>query len=163
MTISGQCHARAYINRPGLTAERFIPDPYSETPGARCYKSGDLSRFLPDGSIAYEGRIDFQVKLRGFRIELGEIESVLNQQPKVEEAVAVIRRDNHDHRLVAYLRTSDEDEDLIPRLKAALADRLPDYMTPGAFVVMDQFPLPLGVKGRRSSSTKADGTMYSGS
>ncbi|MEI7155079.1 hypothetical protein, partial [Pectobacterium carotovorum] len=83
--------ARGYLNRPELTAERFIPDPFSNRPGARLYKTGDLARWLPDGSIEYLGRNDFQVKLRGFRIELGEIEARLMQCSGVQEAVVVAR------------------------------------------------------------------------
>ncbi|MEI7155073.1 AMP-binding protein, partial [Pectobacterium carotovorum] len=95
--VAGELHiggvgvARGYLNRPELTAERFIPDPFSNRPGARLYKTGDLARWLPDGSIEYLGRNDFQVKLRGFRIELGEIEARLMQCTGVQEAVVVAR------------------------------------------------------------------------
>ena len=93
LCIGGESLARGYLNRPNLTAENFIPNPYSDTPGARLYKSGDLVRYLQDGSIEFLGRIDHQVKIRGFRIELGEVESVLGRHPAVEEAVVIARED----------------------------------------------------------------------
>ncbi|MDX8001104.1 amino acid adenylation domain-containing protein, partial [Xenorhabdus sp. Reich] len=109
--VAGEIHiggvgvARGYLNRPALTAERFIPDPFSTAPAARLYKTGDLGRWLSDGSIEYLGRNDFQVKLRGFRIELGEIEARLTQCPGVQEAAVIAREDiPGDKRLVAYLR-----------------------------------------------------------
>ncbi|WP_163014164.1 AMP-binding protein, partial [Pseudomonas viridiflava] len=89
--IAGACLARGYLNRPDLTAERFLPDPFSPQPGARMYRSGDLARFQTDGNVQYLGRIDQQVKLRGFRIELGEIDSLLHQQPGVQEAAVLLR------------------------------------------------------------------------
>ncbi len=87
--IAGKGLARGYLNRPELTAEKFIPNPYSDEPGSRMYKTGDLARYLPDGLIEYLGRIDHQVKIRGFRIELGEIESQLSQRPDVREVVVL--------------------------------------------------------------------------
>src|SRR5262249_49330095 len=91
--IGGAGLARGYLHRPELTAERFIPNPFSSQPGARLYRSGDLARFLPDGSLEFLGRLDHQVKLRGFRIELGEIEAVLAEHPAVREAVVLARED----------------------------------------------------------------------
>lgn len=102
--IGGVQVARGYLNRADLTAERFIPDPFSDEPGARLYKTGDLARYLPDRNIEFLGRIDHQVKIRGFRIELGEIEEVLRQEPAVKEAVVTARGDRPgDHRLIAYV------------------------------------------------------------
>jgi amino acid adenylation domain-containing protein len=102
--ISGDGLARGYLNRPELTAEKFIPNPFSNDPKARLYKTGDLARYLPDGNIEYLGRIDNQVKIRGFRIELGEIETILNQESTVQEAVVIAREDEPgDKRLVAYI------------------------------------------------------------
>lgn len=120
--IGGVQLARGYLNRPQLTAEKFIRDPFSSEPGARLYKTGDLSRFLPDGNIEYLGRLDHQVKIRGFRIELGEIETTLNEQPGVRQSVVLAREDEPgDKRLAAYIvvdpsyrgpQTSESQEDL---------------------------------------------------
>ncbi|MGI8443339.1 non-ribosomal peptide synthase/polyketide synthase [Pectobacterium versatile] len=148
LNVAGEIHiggagvARGYLNRPDLTAERFIPDPFSHAPEARMYKTGDLGRWLPDGNIDYLGRNDFQVKVRGFRIELGEIEARLMQLPGVQEAVVAAREDiPGDMRLVAYLR-SQPDTDLNPAdLRQQLAEQLAEYMVPSAFVTLDAFPL----------------------
>ncbi|MBD2800265.1 amino acid adenylation domain-containing protein, partial [Xenorhabdus sp. M] len=140
--IGGAGVARGYLNRPELTAERFIPDPFSATPNARLYKTGDLGRWLPDGNIEYLGRNDFQIKLRGFRIELGEIEARLIQCPEIDEAVVIAREDiPGDKRLVAYLRTQPDIEPEPSKLRQQLAQHLADYMLPSAFVVLDAFPL----------------------
>ncbi|MDC9595043.1 non-ribosomal peptide synthetase, partial [Xenorhabdus sp. IM139775] len=136
--IAGAGVARGYLNRPELTAERFIPDPFSPEPDARMYKSGDLGRWLPDGNIEYLGRNDFQVKLRGFRIELGEIEAQLMQCHGVQEALVVARE---DQRLVAYLRAQAGVELVPAELRQQLAQHLADYMLPSAFVMLDVFPL----------------------
>jgi amino acid adenylation domain-containing protein len=101
--IGGVGLARGYLNRPDLTAERFIPDPFSEEPGARLYRTGDLARYLPDGNIEYVGRIDHQVKIRGYRIELGEIESVLRKHPDIKDTVVIDFQETDHKFLVAYL------------------------------------------------------------
>ena len=102
--IGGDGLARGYLNRPELTAEKFIPDPFSDRPGSRLYKTGDLARYLPDGNIEFLGRIDNQVKVRGYRIELGEIEAVLRQHPAVRDTVVIAREDQlGDKRLAAYV------------------------------------------------------------
>ena len=136
--IGGVGLARGYLNRPELTAEKFIPDPFSAEPGARMYKTGDLARYLPDGNIEFLGRADHQVKIRGFRIELGEIEAVLGQHPAVREAVVLAREDAPgEKRLVAYVvaeSTADE-------LRRFLKDKLPDHMVPAVFVLLDTLPL----------------------
>ncbi|HET7042061.1 MAG TPA: amino acid adenylation domain-containing protein, partial [Gemmatimonadales bacterium] len=138
--VGGAGLALGYLGRPDLTAGRFIPDPFSGPPGARLYRSGDLARRLPDGDLEYLGRADLQVKIRGFRIELGEIEAALAAQPGVREAVVVARSDRSDGsvRLVAY--TTGEADDPTA-LRHALAERLPDYMIPAAFVFLDALPL----------------------
>ncbi|HEY4574845.1 MAG TPA: amino acid adenylation domain-containing protein, partial [Thermoanaerobaculia bacterium] len=142
--VGGAGLARGYLDRPGLTAERFVPDPFSGMPGARLYRSGDLARRLPDGDLEYLGRADQQVKIRGFRIELGEIEAALTQQPGVREAVVLARSDRSDgsdrsdRSLVAYLVGEDLDT---AALREALGRLLPDYMVPGAFVFLDALPL----------------------
>src|SRR5439155_6498038 len=108
MYIGGIGVARGYYNRPELTAEKFVPDPFGKEAGARLFKTGDLARYRPDGAIEFLGRIDDQVKARGFRIELGEIEVVLAQHPAVRQVVVLAREDNHgDTQLVAYVVTSD--------------------------------------------------------
>ena len=104
MHIGGSCLARGYLNRPELTAEKFIPDPFSDEPGARLYKTGDLARFLPDGDIEFCGRVDDQVKIRGFRVEPAEIESALSEHSGVLDCVVVAREDDsRSMRLVAYV------------------------------------------------------------
>ncbi len=133
--VGGAGLAQGYLGRPDLTAERFVPDPFSGRPGARLYRSGDLARRLPDGDLEYLGRIDQQVKIRGFRIELGEIEAALAAQPGVREAVVLAR----DGRLVAYLVA--ERRPMPPSCGSSLAERLPDYMLPAAFVFLDALPL----------------------
>ncbi|PHM36582.1 non-ribosomal peptide synthetase [Xenorhabdus innexi] len=144
--IAGRGLARGYLNRPELTAERFLPDPFSTEPDARMYKTGDLGRWLTDGNIEYLGRNDFQVKLRGFRIEPGEIETQLMQCDGVREAVVIARddaSDGHDgqKRLVAYLRPQAGARLEPAQLRQQLALRLADYMLPSAFVTLDTFPL----------------------
>ncbi|MBF6327865.1 amino acid adenylation domain-containing protein [Nocardia transvalensis] len=137
--LSGVQVARGYVHRPGLTAERFVADPFSGT-GERMYRTGDLVRWNRDGVLEYLGRTDFQVKLRGLRIELGEIEAALVALPQVRQAAAVVASEPRlGDRLVAYVGTaSDFDPDAA---KQALAQRLPDYMLPSAFGVLDELPL----------------------
>ena len=150
--IGGDGLARGYVNRPGLTAEKFIPNPFAPQPGARMYRAGDLARYLPGGEIEFLGRLDSQLKIRGFRIELGEIESVLGRYGAVAQAV-VVARDNGagDKQLVAYL-VAEEGGDVSPAgLKDYLRRHLPDYMIPAAFVVLEQLPLtPNGKVDRKA-------------
>ncbi|HET9229165.1 MAG TPA: amino acid adenylation domain-containing protein [Thermoanaerobaculia bacterium] len=126
--------ARGYLGRPDLTAERFVPDPFGD--GARLYRTGDLVRWRRDGRLDFVGRADHQVKIRGFRIELGEIEAVLREHPDVRDAVAVAREEGGERRLVAYVTGNGTDG-----LRAFLADRLPSYMVPSAFVRLSELPL----------------------
>ncbi len=146
--LGGAGLARGYFNRPDLTAERFVPNPFAHHSSARLYKTGDLARYRPDGNIEFLGRIDQQVKIRGFRIELGEIETVLARHPAVRDVVVLAREDiPGEQRLVAYLvLTSDEQPQATPaavqsELRAFLAAHLPDYMLPSAFVLLDALPL----------------------
>ena len=137
--IGGHGLARGYLDRPELTAERFLPDPYSSLPGARLYRTGDQGSRRKDGCVEYFGRLDFQVKIRGFRIELGEIESLLADYPGVKQAVVIVREDvPGNRRLVAYLVAGDVTVDL---LRDYLKERLPDYMVPSAFVTLESMPL----------------------
>jgi amino acid adenylation domain-containing protein len=139
--IGGDGVSLGYLNRPELTRERFIPDPFSSTEGARLYRTGDLGRWRADGLLECQGRTDFQVKVRGFRIELGEIESLLSNIPSIRQAVVVARQDTTgDARLVAYLVAQDGQADE-PALRKELRRALPDYMIPQHFVVLESFPL----------------------
>jgi len=139
--IGGVGVGRGYLNRPELTAETFVPDPFQGN-GARMYRTGDLARHRTDGNIEYLGRVDNQVKIRGFRIELGEIEAGLLEYPGVTGAV-VVAQDTAagDKRLVGYVATSDGTDTLAASLKAHLGRTLPDYMVPSAFVALDEIPL----------------------
>ena len=141
MYVGGAGLARGYLHRPELTSERFIPDQFTDRPGSRLYKTGDLARFLPGRDIEYLGRIDHQVKIRGFRIELGEIESVMCKHPAVREVTVMARGDTADNkRLVAYLVASAP-VPAVSELRDHLRKKLPDYMVPSAFVFLDKLPL----------------------
>ncbi|WP_147444303.1 non-ribosomal peptide synthetase, partial [Corallococcus sp. CA031C] len=141
--IGGVQVALGYVNRPDLTRERFIPDPFSQRSGARMYRTGDLARHRPDGAIEFLGRLDHQVKLRGFRIELGEIESVLLAHPALEKAVVTPwERTRADRRLVAYVVAKPGLPAPTPReLTEYAAQRLPEYMVPAHLLVLDALPL----------------------
>lgn len=140
--ISGAGLARGYLNRPELTAEKFIPHPFSSELGIRLYKTGDLACYLPDGNIEFLGRIDHQLKIRGFRIELEEIEAVLRQHDCVKHIVVMGREDTPgDQRLVAYIIPSQEQALTSSELRCFLKERLPDYMIPAAFVILKNLPL----------------------
>ncbi|MDH3599287.1 MAG: amino acid adenylation domain-containing protein [Candidatus Tectomicrobia bacterium] len=162
LLIGGVQVARGYYRRPGLTGDKFVPNPFGE---GCLYKTGDLVRYLSDGAIEFLGRMDTQVKLRGFRIELGEIESVLAQHPSVREAAVVVRDEaNDDRRLIAYVIGPDEREPEVAELRHFLQDKLPDYMVPAVFVTLDELPLtPNGKLNRRAlpdpSRTRID-TAY---
>ncbi len=138
--VGGPLLARGYLNRPELTAERFIADPFRSEPGARLYKTGDLARYRPDGTIEYMERIDQQVKLRGFRIELGEIEEALIQHPQVREAVVLVREDG-EKSLVAYIVAADKDALSSQEMRQYLQQKLPAYMVPSTVVPLESLPL----------------------
>ncbi|MEH1946787.1 MAG: amino acid adenylation domain-containing protein [Nostoc sp.] len=150
--IGGIGIARGYLNYPELTAEKFIPNPFSEKLGMRLYRTGDLARYLPNGNIELLGRIDQQVKIRGFRIELGEISATLQQHNKVREAVVIAREDEHgDKYLVAYVSPQPEQSIINTELRGFLQEKLPQYMLPSSFVILSTLPLlPNGKLDRRS-------------
>jgi amino acid adenylation domain-containing protein len=159
--IGGDGIARGYLGKPQLTAEKFIPDLFSDEPGARLYKTGDLARYRPDGNIEFLGRSDRQVKIRGFRIELGEIEAVLEQHPTIREVAVVTREIQGDPRLVAYIvpsatnpqqsldayankplhSQSKLNSEWIPLITSHLREKLPEYMIPVNFVTLEALPL----------------------
>jgi hypothetical protein len=141
--IGGEGVARGYRNNAAQTAERFVPHPYSTEPGARLYATGDLARYQPDGKLEFLGRRDQQIKIRGYRIELNEIEAALSDHPLVRETVVV----KHESRIVAYLTAVEPPatEDL-RELREFLGDRLPEYMLPSQFVLLDA--MPLGTNGK---------------
>ncbi|HLZ56762.1 MAG TPA: amino acid adenylation domain-containing protein [Ktedonosporobacter sp.] len=151
--IGGMGLARGYFNRPDLTAEKFLPHPFSVEPGARLYKTGDLARYLPDGAIECIGRMDRMVKVRGFRIELGEVEAVLEQHPLVAKSLVMVYKDaSKRKRLVAYVLPDPQYEEyassrartlasLQEELVRFLQEKLPTYMRPALFIILDDFPL----------------------
>ena len=150
--IGGDGLAWGYLNRPELTAERFVPHPWSDGEGERLYRTGDLVRRRGDGAVEFVGRVDHQVKVRGFRVELGEIEAALGGHAAVGEAVVVSREDQPgEKRLVAYLVPKAETLPAVSEMRAFLKQRLPDYMLPAAFVILDELPLtPNGKVDRRA-------------
>jgi len=156
LLIGGDGLARGYLNRPRWTGERFVPDPFGGVPGGRLYRSGDRARWLRDGRLDFQGRFDHQVKIRGFRIELGEIEARLAAHPGTK-AVAVLAREDQpgDRRLVAYLVPAGAPPAL-ERVRADLRRRLPDYMIPAAWVILDRLPLTPSGKVDRSALPAPD-------
>ncbi|MGH9346279.1 MAG: amino acid adenylation domain-containing protein [Vicinamibacterales bacterium] len=140
--LGGDGLARGYLHRPGLTAERFVPDPFSSVTGARLYRTGDLARLRAGGAIDFLGRLDGQVKVRGFRIEPGEVEAALVAHPRIKEAAAAVREiAPDDHRLVAYIVTIDSDDAFIDELRQFLRGWLPEYAVPSRFVALPALPL----------------------
>ena len=141
--IGGDGLAQAYLNRPALTAERFVPNPFNQEAGSRMYKTGDSVRYRPDGTIEFLGRIDNQIKLRGFRVELGEIEAILTRHATVQDTVVIMREDQlasgqRDKRLVAYVVSEADDPET---WRQYLRQKLPDYMIPAEFVFLSELPL----------------------
>jgi amino acid adenylation domain-containing protein len=148
--IGGAGVARGYLNQPELTEAKFIADPFSADPSDRLYKTGDIVRYLPDGNIEFQGRVDFQVKIRGFRIELAEIESVLERHPGVAQAVVTAREVQGVKRLAGYIVALSEAVTSVD-LRSHVRSSLPDYMVPADFVFLKSFPLtPNGKVDRRA-------------
>ncbi len=157
--IGGAGLAKGYLNRPELTAEKFIQHPFSDQPGAHLYKTGDLACYLPDGQIAFLGRADHQIKIRGYRIEPNEIVSVLNSHPSIQSSVVVAREDTPGNkRLVAYIVPVPRAHILSGSLRDILTTQLPEYMVPTAFVVLDALPLTPNGKVDRAALPAPDAT-----
>jgi amino acid adenylation domain-containing protein len=156
LLIGGDGLSMGYLNRPSLTASRFVPDPFGEEAGARLYRSGDLVRRLPDGELEFLGRVDRQIKLRGLRIELGEIESALGRHPAVRDCAVVVHETSGDPRLVACvvpngIEKTDPGQEISSQLRAYLREGLPDYMVPSSFLFLESFPLsPTGKVDRKA-------------
>jgi natural product biosynthesis luciferase-like monooxygenase protein/amino acid adenylation domain-containing protein/non-ribosomal peptide synthase protein (TIGR01720 family) len=158
--IGGPLLARGYLGRADLTADSFVPDPFSQDPGARMYRSGDLVRYLPDGNLEFLGRRDDQVKVRGFRIELGEIEAALVEHASVREAVVLARKDGGavEKRLVAYVVPREDSVFELEDVRRHLHEKLPVYMQPAAFVLLEELPLTPNGKVNRHALPAPDET-----
>lgn len=147
LCIGGSGVARGYLNRPELSAEKFLPDPFSCEPGSRMYLTGDTARFLEDGNIEFLGRRDHQVKVRGYRIELEEIETVLQAYGPIQHAALVISEDDGEKKLIAYFVLKDVNSEFpIEELRKYAAEKLPEYMVPSRYIKLDQLPLTVGGK-----------------
>jgi amino acid adenylation domain-containing protein len=153
--IGGDGLARDYLNHPQLTSEKFIPHPFSNEAGARLYKTGDLVRYRPDGNLEFLGRLDHQVKVHGFRIELGEVEAALDHHPAIRQSVVIAREDpSGDKRLIAYVVSTLGAAPPVGELRSFLKSKLPEYMMPSTFVMLDRLPLtPNGKVDRRALPT----------
>ncbi len=155
--IGGEGVSLGYINLPELTKERFIQDTFGSDPEKKIYKSGDLVQYQPDGTVAFLNRVDFQVKIRGFRIELGEIESILSQVKGIKENVVIVRDDKAGEKmLVAFYITDGSKEVTQKEIRQYLKERLPDYMIPAAFVILERFPLTSTLKVDRNALPDPD-------
>ena len=158
--IGGTGLARGYHGRPGLTAEKFIPNPFGVEAGARLYRTGDLARYRADGLLEFRGRTDSQIKLRGMRVELGEIEAVVREHAGVEECVVMLRGEGIEAELVAYIVSVDETGPGADELRAYLASRLPRHMVPAAFVTLKRLPLMVNGKlDRHALPAPSDGAL----
>ncbi|MCX9140277.1 AMP-binding protein, partial [Pseudomonas sp. DCB_PUT] len=162
--LGGVGLARGYHQRPSLTAERFVPDPFSDN-GGRLYRTGDLARYRADGVIDYAGRIDHQVKIRGLRIELGEIEARLLELPSVQEAVVLAQDGSSGKQLVGYVVPVDNTQDesaLRDSLREALKAGLPDYMVPAHLLLLDKLPVTPNGKLDRKALPQPDASQLQG-
>ncbi|MFY0533907.1 AMP-binding enzyme [Nannocystis pusilla] len=158
--------SRGYWGRPGLTAKRFVPDPFAAAPGQRLYRTGDLARWRSDGVLEFLGRLDHQVKIRGVRVEPGEIEVVLREHPAVRDALVVVHDDGGERRLVAYVVFAGESQHTgavaIAELRASLAARLPAAMVPAAFVPLPAIPVLSNGKIDRNALPRPDARHFAG-
>jgi acyl-coenzyme A synthetase/AMP-(fatty) acid ligase len=149
--IGGLGVARGYLGRPDLTAERFVPDPFAGVPGARLYRTGDLAVLRPDGDLVFAGRADRQIKIRGYRVELGEIEAVLRSHPMVREALVVVREEEVGDRSLVACVVATAGEGASAPWREWMSERLPGFMVPAAFVMLESLPLtPSGKVDRRA-------------
>jgi thioesterase domain-containing protein/acyl carrier protein len=150
--IGGKSVAQGYLGRPDLTAERFVPDPFSNEPGATLYQTGDIVRFLPDGTLEFLGRRDHQVKIRGYRIELGEIEALILAYPGVRDAVVVVNESlSGEKRLIAYVVAQENVTLAKEKIRTTLKDQLPDYMIPTTISIIDELPVTANGKVDRAA------------
>jgi amino acid adenylation domain-containing protein len=155
--IGGDGVSRGYLRRPEMTQEKYVPDPFTAKEGARLYRTGDLVRYRADGQLEFLGRLDHQVKVRGFRIELGEVETVLGQHPAVRETCALIREEGGERTLVACIVYEAGQTSTVADLRNHLKEKLPDYMVPQAFVVLEAMPLLPNGKVDRAALLKLAG------
>ncbi len=154
LLIGGDGLARGYLNRPELTADKFIPDPFSLDVGSRLYRTGDTVRYLPDGNLEFIGRLDQQVKIRGFRIELGDIENVLSAKTGIKQAVVIVHENAGEKQLVAYIVPLGESKPSATELRGYLKQKLPGYMIPATFVILSEMPLTPNGKVNRKALPK---------
>jgi amino acid adenylation domain-containing protein/thioester reductase-like protein len=140
--VGGMGLTRGYHKRPELTAGRFIPNPFNRTPGARLYKTGDYAKYLDDGNIEFLNRKDFQIKIRGYRIELGEIESVLESNEEIKQSVVIVKEtENNNKQLVAYIVPTKAEQIRVEEVREYVTQKLPSYMAPSIYVILDEMPL----------------------
>src|SRR6185503_12194040 len=154
--IAGAGLARGYVNSPEITAQKFVPDPFANTAGERMYKTGDLTRYLPDGNIEYVGRNDEQVKIRGYRIELGEIEAAINAGGGVRQCVVVVKGEAERRALVAYVVREEDRQLTSEEIKGQLRSKLPEYMVPVRYVFLEELPVTDNGKVDRRALPDAD-------
>jgi amino acid adenylation domain-containing protein len=152
LCISGHGLARGYLNRPDLTAEKFMPDPFSRQSGERLYRTGDLAKYQADGKAEFLGRTDYQIKLRGYRIELKEIEAVLMEHPAIRETTVIKREDEPgNERLIGYIVPGRQQAPSTAEISDWLKQKIPDYMVPASFVTLDKLPLTRNGKVDRTA------------